>query len=117
MSKVLQAFDRYDHLPPHSLDAEESVIGSMLLSQEAIVDVSEILNPKDFYKESHALIYRTALSLYASGEPVDPLTIAESLRSQGNLEKVGDRSYIINLMSSVPTPANAKYYEIGRAHV
>jgi replicative DNA helicase len=110
MSKVIQAFDHYDHLPPHSLEAEESVLGSMLLSQEAIVDVSEILNPEDFYRESHSLIYKTALSLFASGEPVDPLTVAESLRAQGNLERVGDRSYIINLMSSVPTPANARYY-------
>ena len=110
MSTVIQAFDRHDHLPPHSMEAEESVLGSMLLSQEAITDVSEILNQQDFYKESHGLIYQTALSLFASGEPVDPVTVAESLRAQGHLEKVGDRSYILNLMSSVPTPANARYY-------
>jgi replicative DNA helicase len=110
MSNVIQAFDRHDHLPPHSLEAEESVLGSMLLSQEAIADVSEILTAQDFYKESHAIIYDTSLSLFASGEPVDPVTVGESLRAQGNLEKVGDRSYILNLMSSVPTPANARYY-------
>lgn len=110
MSTVIQAFDRHDHLPPHSLEAEESVLGSMLLSQEAIADVSEILTAKDFYKETHGIIFDTALSLYASGEPVDPVTVGESLRAQGNLEKVGDRSYILNLMSSVPTPANARYY-------
>lgn len=110
MSNVIQAFDRQGHLPPHSLEAEESVLGSMLLSHEALVDVSEILNSRDFYKEAHALIFNAALSLFAYGEPVDPLTVAESLRSQGNLEKVGDRSYIVNLMSSVPTPANARYY-------
>lgn len=110
MSTVIQAFDRHDHLPPHSLEAEESVLGSMLLSQEAITDVSEFLTSQDFYKESHGLIYQTALALFASGEPVDPVTVAESLRAQGNLERVGDRSYILNLMSSVPTPANARYY-------
>jgi replicative DNA helicase len=110
MSQVIQALDRHDHLPPYSLEAEESVLGSMLLSQEAIVDVSEITKPEDFYKESHSLIFKTALSLFASGEPVDPLTVAESLRSQGNLEKAGDRGYILNLMSAVPTPANARYY-------
>jgi replicative DNA helicase len=110
MSTVVQAFERHDHLPPHSLEAEESVLGSMLLSQEAIADVLEILTPKDFYKETHGIIFQAALSLYASGEPVDPLTVAESLRAQGNLEKVGDRSYILNLMSSVPTAANARYY-------
>jgi replicative DNA helicase len=110
MSKLVQAFERQDHLPPHSMEAEESVLGSMLLSHEALVDVSEILSPRDFYKESHGLIYDTALALFAAGEPVDPLTVSESLRSQGKLEKVGDRSYIVNLMSSVPTPANARYY-------
>jgi replicative DNA helicase len=110
MSRLVQAFDRQDHLPPHSLEAEESVLGSMLLSHEALVDVAEVLTAKDFYKESHALIYNTALSLFSSGEPVDPLTVSESLRSQGKLERVGDRSYIVNLMSSVPTPANARYY-------
>jgi replicative DNA helicase len=110
MSSVIQAFDRHDHLPPHSLEAEESVLGSMLLSQEAIADVSEILTAQDFYKESHGIVYDAALSLYASGEPVDPVTIGELLRAQGNLERAGDRSYILNLMSSVPTPANARYY-------
>jgi replicative DNA helicase len=110
MSNVIQAIDRHDHLPPHSLEAEESVLGSMLLSQEAIADVSEILTAQDFYKESHAIIFDAALSLFASGEPVDPVTVGESLRAQGNLEKVGDRSYILNLVSSVPTTANARYY-------
>lgn len=110
MSTPLQAFNRHDRLPPHSLEAEESVLGSMLLSKEAIGDVSEILKPEDFYRETNALIYNAALSLYGSGEPVDPLTVAEYLRSRGMLEKVGDRAHILNLMSSVPTPANARYY-------
>ncbi len=110
MSSVVQAFDRHDSLPPHSLEAEQSVLGSMLLSHDAVAEVSELLTPDDFYKESHGLIFQTALSLYASGEPVDPVTVAESLRAQGNLEKVGDRPYLLNLVSSVPTPANARYY-------
>ncbi|NPV60423.1 MAG: replicative DNA helicase [Actinobacteria bacterium] len=110
MSNVIQAFDRHDNLPPHSLEAEQSVLGSMLLSHDAVAEVSEVLNPEDFYKESHGLIFQAALSLFASGEPVDPVTVAESLRAQGNLEKVGDRSYLLNLVSSVPTPANARYY-------
>jgi replicative DNA helicase len=110
MSTVVQAFDRHDQLPPHSLEAEQSVLGSMLLSADAVMEVSEILEPEDFYKEAHAIIYRTALQLFASGEPVDPVTLSEALRAQGNLERVGDRPYIMNLMSTVPTPANAKYY-------
>ncbi|MDI6830711.1 MAG: replicative DNA helicase [Actinomycetota bacterium] len=110
MSNVIQAVDRHDNLPPHSLEAEQSVLGSMLLSHDAVAEVSELLSPEDFYKESHGLIFRAALSLFASGEPVDPVTVAESLRAQGNLEKVGDRSYLLNLVSAVPTPANARYY-------
>ncbi|MGQ9474694.1 MAG: replicative DNA helicase [Actinomycetota bacterium] len=110
MSTVVQAFDRHDQLPPHSLEAEQSVLGSMLLSADAVMEVSEILDPEDFYKEAHAIIYRAALQLFASGEPVDPVTLSEALRAQGNLERVGDRPYIINLMSTVPTPANARYY-------
>jgi replicative DNA helicase len=110
MADVISAFDRRDHLPPYSMEAEESVLGSMLLSQDAISEVTEVLRPVDFYKESHALIYRSMLSLFASGEPVDPLTVAESLRAQGKLEKAGDRNYILNMVSSVPTPANARYY-------
>ncbi len=110
MSNVIQAFDRHGSLPPHSLEAEQSVLGSMLLSHDAVAEVSELLKPDDFYKESHGLIFQTALSLFASGEPVDPVTVAESLRAQGNLERVGDRSYLLNLVSTVPTPANARYY-------
>lgn len=110
MSTVVQAFDRHDQLPPHSLEAEQSVLGSMLLSADAVMEVSEILDPEDFYKEAHAIIYRAALQLFASGEPVDPVTLSEALRAQGNLERVGDRPYIMNLMSTVPTPANARYY-------
>ncbi len=110
MSNVIQAIDRHDNLPPHSLEAEQSVLGSMLLSHDAVAEVSELLSPEDFYKESHGLIFQAALSLFASGEPVDPVTVAESLRAQGNLEKVGDRSYLLNLVSAVPTPANARYY-------
>ncbi len=110
MSTVIQAFDRHDQLPPHSIEAEQSVLGSMLLSPEAVLEVSEILGPEDFYKEAHAIIYRAAMQLFSSGEPVDPVTLAEALRAQGNLERVGDRTYILNLMTSVPTPANARYY-------
>ncbi len=67
-----------------------AVLGGILLDKEALPKALEILSPEDFYKESHGLIFQAALSLFASGEPVDPVTVAESLRAQGNLEKVGD---------------------------
>lgn len=110
MNEASPSISTFDRLPPHSLEAEESVLGSLLLSQEALVEVSDILKPEDFYKEANAIIYRTALELYAAGEPVDPLTISERLRAQGLLERAGDRAYIVQLASAVPTPANARHY-------
>ncbi len=110
MNETSPSVSVFDRLPPHSLEAEESVLGSLLLSHDALVEVSELLKPEDFYKEAHATIYRVALELYAKGEPVDPLTVSERLRSHGLLERAGDRPYIIQLASSVPTPANARHY-------
>ncbi len=100
----------YDRLPPHSIEAEQSVLGAMMLSNKAIAEITEILRPEDFYKDAHRKIFETAYSLYAMGEPVDPLTMAEALRAKGQLESVGDRPYLHTLVSSVPTTANALYY-------
>ncbi len=100
----------YDRLPPHSIEAEQSVLGAMMLSSKAIAEITEILRPEDFYKEAHRKIFETAYSLYAMGEPVDPLTMAEALRAKGQLESVGDRPYLHTLVSSVPTTANALFY-------
>ena len=76
-------------VPPQNLDAEESVLGAMMLSPGAIGAVSEILDASDFYRESHAKIYRCALSLYARGEPVDAITLVDELEERGDLEGAG----------------------------
>ena len=97
-------------VPPQNLDAEESVLGAMLLSPGAIGAVSEILDAGDFYRESHAIIYRAALALYGKGEPVDAITVTDELEERGELEQAGGRVRIHELASLVPATANAAHY-------
>src|ERR687898_57429 len=97
-------------IPPQNLDAEESVLGSMMLSPGAIGAVSEILDAGDFYRESHAKIYRAALSLYARGEPVDAITLVDVLEERSELEDAGGRIRIHELAALVPAAANAAHY-------
>jgi replicative DNA helicase len=97
-------------IPPQNLDAEESVLGSMMLSPVAIGAVSEVLDAGDFYRESHAKIYRAALGLYARGEPVDAITLIDELEERGDLEGAGGRERIHELATLVPATANAAHY-------
>src|ERR687896_1999680 len=79
-------------VPPQNLEAEESVLGAMLLSPSAVGTVSEILDASDFYRESHAKIFRAALGLWAKGEPVDAITLADELDTRGELDAVGGQA-------------------------
>jgi len=97
-------------VPPQNLEAEESVLGAMLLSPGAIGAVSEVLDASDFYRESHAKIYRAALALYAKGEPVDAITLVDELEERGELEEVGGRVRIHELAALVPATSNAAHY-------
>src|ERR671936_641904 len=97
-------------LQPQSLEAEESVLGAMMLSPGAIGAVSEILDASDFYRESHSRIYLAALGLYAKGEPVDAITLVDELEERGELEEVGGRVRIHELAALVPATANAAHY-------
>jgi len=97
-------------VPPQNLDAEESVLGAMMLSPGAIGAVSEALDASDFYRESHAKIYRAALGLYARGEPVDAITLVDELEERGDLADVGGRERIHELAALVPATANAGHY-------
>jgi replicative DNA helicase len=97
-------------VPPQNLEAEESVLGAMMLSPGAIGAVSEILDAGDFYRESHAKIYRAALGLYAKGEPVDAITLTDQLEERGELEDVGGRVRLHELAALVPATANAAHY-------
>src|ERR671936_126894 len=96
--------------PPQNLEAEESVLGAMLLSPGAIGAVSEVLDAGDFYRESHAKIYRAALALYAKGEPVDAITLVDELEERGELDDVGGKVRIHELAALVPASGNAGHY-------
>jgi len=101
---------RPDRVPPHNLDAEESVLGSMMLSPEAIADVVEVVRPEDFYRSANGKIFDTLRQLYARGDPVDAITAVEELRRRGILEDVGGHLYIHELVEQVPTPSAAGSY-------
>ncbi|WP_406234655.1 replicative DNA helicase [Nocardia sp. NBC_01009] len=96
--------------PPHDLAAEQSVLGGMLLSKDAIADVIEALRPGDFYRPAHQAIFDTILDLYGRGEPADPVTVAAGLDRRGELKRIGGAPYIVTLTQTVPTAANAGYY-------
>ena len=97
-------------VPPQNLEAEESVLGAMMISPGAIGAVSEVLDAADFYRESHAKIYRAALALYAKGDPVDAITLVDELEERGDLEGVGGKGRIHELAALVPASANAAHY-------
>jgi len=97
-------------VPPQNVEAEEYVLGAMLLAPGAIGAVSEICRAEDFYRQSHGRIYRAALALYGRGEPVDAITLTDELDKLGDLEEVGGRSRIHELAALVPASANAGHY-------
>ncbi len=97
-------------VPPQNVEAEEYVLGAMLLAPGAIGAVSEICRAEDFYRQSHGRIYRAALTLYGRGEPVDAITLTDELDKLGELEEVGGRSRIHELAALVPASANAGHY-------
>jgi replicative DNA helicase len=99
-----------DRLPPQDVHAEQSVIGGMLLSKDAIADCVEGLKGVDFYRPAHELIYDAILDLYSRGEPADAITVSDELTKRGDLTRVGGQAYLHQLISEVPTAANAGYY-------
>ncbi|MEV0774638.1 replicative DNA helicase [Streptomyces sp. NPDC050433] len=100
----------FERVPPQDLDAEQSVLGGMLLSKDAIADVVEIIKGHDFYRPAHETVFQAILDLYAKGEPADPITVAAELTKRGEITRVGGASYLHTLVQSVPTAANASYY-------
>jgi len=98
------------HVPPQNLEAEESVLGAMLLSPGAIDAVTEILSAEDFYRESHGTIFSTCRRLYQLGEPVDAITVVDALEERSELEGVGGKAKLHELAALVPATANAAHY-------
>jgi len=99
-----------DRIPPQNIDAEQSVLGAVLLDREAIYRAMKVLRPEDFYRESHKKIYEAMLDLNESGNPVDLITVSENLRQQGALDRAGGVSYLASLAEMVPTAASIDYY-------
>ncbi|MBI3217730.1 MAG: replicative DNA helicase [Mycobacterium sp.] len=100
----------YGRQPPQDMAAEQSVLGGMLLSKDAIADVLEKLRPGDFYRPAHQNVYDAILDLYGRGEPADAVTVSAELDRRGLLKRIGGAPYLHTLISTVPTAANAGYY-------
>lgn len=96
--------------PPQDLAAEQSVLGGMMLSKDAIADVVEQLRSTDFYRPAHEIVFDAVIGLYGRGEPADAVTVAAELTRLGQLSRIGGAGYLHDLISSVPTAANAGYY-------
>ncbi|MEK7175117.1 MAG: replicative DNA helicase [Patescibacteria group bacterium] len=99
-----------DKLPPQSIEAEESVLGALMMDKNAIIRVADILHPEDFYKRAHQLIFGAVLHLYEKSEPVDVLSLSNRLKETQELENIGGTSYLTGLVSAVPTASNVLHY-------
>jgi replicative DNA helicase len=100
----------FDRLPPQNLEAEQSVLGAMMLSKDAMADVIETVRADDFYKPAHETIFDVTVKLYNSGNPVDALTVSAELQRDGSISRIGGAEYLHTLIAMVPSAASAGYY-------
>ena len=99
-----------DRLPPQSIDAEQSVLGSLLIDKDAVIQVADFLRPQDFYRQAHGTIFGAILELYERREPVDIVTVSETLERNGALDQIGGSAYLTSLINLTPTAVNSVYY-------
>ncbi|WP_178411405.1 replicative DNA helicase [Peptostreptococcaceae bacterium] len=97
-------------IPPHSVESEQSILGSILLDKDAIITVAETITPTDFYKDAHRIIYESMMALNNKNEPIDMVTLTDELRKRGYLDDIGGVTYLTSLSTIVPTTSNVKYY-------
>lgn len=102
--------DMIQRIPPNSVEAEQSVLGAMLLDKEAISAATEMISGEDFYREAHKEIFEAVVDIYNKNEPVDLITLTEKLKTRNTLDAVGGITFLTNLMDAVPTTHNVKYY-------
>jgi replicative DNA helicase len=100
----------YLRMPPQDLEAEMSVLGALMLDGNVMMQVADILNPEDFYRENHGLIYGTMCDLFGQHAPIDVLSVASRLKEKQQLETIGGNSYLTELVNGVPSASNAKHY-------
>src|SRR4051794_34928537 len=103
-------FHADDRLPPQNVEVEKSVLGALLLDNDALHEVMPLLRPEDFYRDSHQTIFRAIRTLYDQGKPVDLLILTEELKREGDFEKVGGLDALTEIANSAPHAANAKYH-------
>lgn len=97
-------------IPPHSVESEQSILGSILLDKDAIITVAETITPSDFYKDAHRVIYESMMALNNKNEPIDMVTLTDELRKRDYLDDIGGVTYLTSLSTIVPTTSNVKYY-------
>ncbi len=97
-------------VPPHSLEAEQAVLGGILLNNDSMNQIVDIISPEDFYKKSHALIFETMIELYNQDEPIDVITVSQYLAAKNKLEDIGGFDYLMSLVSSVSTSAGITHH-------
>ena len=97
-------------IPPHDVEAEQAVIGSMLTDKDAVISAVEALKSDDFYREDHKAIYESIINLYNAGKPIDIITVKAELTANGKLDSVGGLEYLASLPDKVPTTANVEQY-------
>jgi replicative DNA helicase len=102
--------NRFDRTPPQDMEAEQCVLGAMLMSKDAIADVVEVLRGSDFYRPAHEQVYNAITELYGRGEPADAVTVSDELGKRGELVRIGGAPYLHTLLASVPIAANAGWY-------
>lgn len=99
-----------DRLPPQNMDAEQAVLGSILIDRDAIIEVADFLKPDDFYRQAHGCIFEAALDLFGRREPIDVVTISEALERAGDLERIGGAAYLSTLGNDTPTAVHVQQY-------
>jgi len=102
--------DLIEKLPPQNLEAEQSILGSLLIDKDAIIKIADIVKPEDFYKDIHKIIFEAMLELYEKKEPIDVLSLTNRLEEKKQLETIGGRSYLASLTNAVPTASNIVSY-------
>src|SRR5262245_60142687 len=100
----------FDRIPPHNVEAEPGVLGSVLISGDVLHEVAGLVAPDDFYRDAHRLIFGRMLDLYGRGVAVDALTVSDALAAAGELDAAGGDDYLAECVQSVPHEVNARYY-------
>src|SRR3990167_8918881 len=110
LSPVEAKIANFAKVPPQNIEAEQSVLGSLLIDKDAIVKVAEALKPDHFYRDQHAAIYSAILALYEKRLPADVVTLTDELKARGKYDFVGCASYLTTLVNSVPSSARVEHY-------